>query len=402
MTPPPLIRLFGGILLVAGSCIGAGMIALPVVTGMAGFLPSVVVFFLCWLFMMCTGLLLLEVNLWLGEGISIITMAQHTLGGWGRAVAWATFLFLFYCLLIAYAAASGVLVADFFAGAFGWTVSNWVGSLFFTLLIGWIVYLGTRAVDQLNRFLMLGLIATYLALVVVGLPHLRTNLLGESHWAPIWCAIPVIMVSFGFHNMIPSMTTYLRSHARSLRWTVIIGSSLPLIVYLVWEAIILGIVPIDQSNLTDDLATQMLRSVAGIEWVVIVVQYFSFFAIMTSFLAQALSLKDFLADGFGIFHPSRKESIGLILLAILPPLLFGAYYSHLFVVAISVAGGIGAMILFGILPALMVWVGRYRQGGISQRMLFGGRPLLLLLIVIASSIVIGELLVQIGWVRCVL
>jgi len=209
------------------------------------------------------------------------------------------------------------------------------------------------------------------------------------------------MVSFGFHNMIPSMTTYLRSNARSLRWTVIIGSSLPLMVYLIWEAIILGIVPIDQTNMSDDLAAQMLRSVAGAEWVVIVVQYFTFFAIMTSFLAQALSLKDFLADGFGIFHPGRQERIGLILLAILPPLLFGAYYSHLFVAAISVTGGIGAMILFGILPALMVWVGRYRKGEIAhRRMLFGGRLMLLLLIAIASAIVVGELGMQFGWIGC--
>lgn len=38
-------RLIGGILLVAGTTIGAGMLALPIVTGFAGFWPSIALFF---------------------------------------------------------------------------------------------------------------------------------------------------------------------------------------------------------------------------------------------------------------------------------------------------------------------------------------------------------------------
>jgi len=34
----------GGVLLVAGSAIGAGMLGLPLVTGHAGFIPSLVIF----------------------------------------------------------------------------------------------------------------------------------------------------------------------------------------------------------------------------------------------------------------------------------------------------------------------------------------------------------------------
>ena len=37
-------KLLGGILLVAGCCIGAGMLGLPVLSAQAGFKPSVVMF----------------------------------------------------------------------------------------------------------------------------------------------------------------------------------------------------------------------------------------------------------------------------------------------------------------------------------------------------------------------
>ena len=41
----------GGILLIAGCCIGAGMLGLPVLSAIAGFEPSVILFFISWIFM---------------------------------------------------------------------------------------------------------------------------------------------------------------------------------------------------------------------------------------------------------------------------------------------------------------------------------------------------------------
>ena len=103
-SPTKAGSLLGGILLIAGSCIGAGMLALPVVTGVGGFVPSIAIFLFTWLFMSTTGLLLLEANLTLGYDLSLISLAQKTLGSVGKAGCWLLFLFLasrdvwtFYC-----------------------------------------------------------------------------------------------------------------------------------------------------------------------------------------------------------------------------------------------------------------------------------------------------------------
>ena len=56
--------ILGGMLLITGSCIGAGMLGLPILTGLAGFYPTLVMFFLAWAFMTTTALLLVEVNGW--------------------------------------------------------------------------------------------------------------------------------------------------------------------------------------------------------------------------------------------------------------------------------------------------------------------------------------------------
>lgn len=86
-------RVFGGILLVSGTTIGAGMLALPVCTGLAGFFPSLVLFILYWIFMTYTAFLFLEVNLWMGRSANIISMAKRTLGRWAQIASWIVYLF---------------------------------------------------------------------------------------------------------------------------------------------------------------------------------------------------------------------------------------------------------------------------------------------------------------------
>src|SRR6202034_2531754 len=99
--------LLGGSLLVAGTSIGGGMLALPVLTSVGGFVPSLVIYFSCWLFMACTGLLFLEVSLWLHAEANIVSMADRTLGKIGKYAAWGLYLFLFYCLTLAYIVGCG-------------------------------------------------------------------------------------------------------------------------------------------------------------------------------------------------------------------------------------------------------------------------------------------------------
>ena len=90
-----LEHVLGGSFLIAGTTIGVGMLALPIATGEAGFLPSISIYFLCWLFMLCTGLLLLEVCQWMPKDSNLITMAHKLFGPWGKGLCWAVYLFLF-------------------------------------------------------------------------------------------------------------------------------------------------------------------------------------------------------------------------------------------------------------------------------------------------------------------
>lgn len=375
--------LLGGMLLVAGSCIGAGMLALPILTGLSGFFPSLAMLFLAWAGMTFTALLLVEINGWFSGQVNLLSMAHRGLGQAGRSTAWVSYLFLFYALLVAYISASGSVFSAIFETFFHITIPDWAASLFFTAIFGWIIYLGTRPVDLVNRVLMFGLIATYLGMIGFGLFSIHPSYL--LHWAPsaVFASLPVLVVSFGFHNLIPSLTAYMKGDLRRVRITIVGGSLMVLATYVVWSLLVLGVIPYEGSNgilenyQQGNEATIALRAALGSSRIGYFAQGFAFFAIITSFLAQGLTLTHFLADGLNK-TPSRETTRWMILFVLIPPLVFALIYPKIFLQALGFAGGFCAMILFGILPVLMAWIGRYRKGFHSSYQVAGGKLSLIL------------------------
>jgi tyrosine-specific transport protein len=378
------------------------MLALPIMTGLSGFFPSLVMFFCSWLFMTATALLLVEVNGAFSHRVNLLTMTEQSLGKWGKVVCWVTYLFLFYSLLVAYISGIGSLCGTFFQVNFHTSFPAWLGSLMFVLLFGGIVYLGTRKVDLCNRGLMIGKIGFFVLLIFVGFSYIKPWLLlrADPIYAP--SALPLLVIAFGFHNMIPSLTAYLKGDLKKVRFTIIGGSLMAFAIYLIWEILILGIVPFGGVNgLVDSLkkdreASQSVASIIMSPSVRIFSQGLAFFAILTSFLAQALSLVHFLADGFKINY-KKQENFGLCALALFPPLALSIIYPQLFFKALNFAGGICAVILFGLLPATMVWIGRYRKmvNTVSYQ-LPGGKPALMLIFAFALFILLLQLSTMFG------
>jgi tyrosine-specific transport protein len=397
-------HVFGGILLIAGSCLGAGMLGLPIITGIAGFFPSLFMFFCCWLFMTFTGLLLVEVNGWFSHQVNMISMIEKSLGKWGKGVCWFTYLFLFYALLVAYVSGMGDLFSTFMYGSFGITLSSWFGSLIFVCLFGWVVFLGTRRVDLWNRVLMIGKIFFFIALVLVGVNYIQPKLLLRTDVSKSLYSLPILITAFGFHNLIPTLTSYMKRDLKKVRITIIAGSLFVFFIYFIWEVLVLGVVPakgsgglIESYELARE-GSQALSAVIRSPWIALFAQGLAFFAMLTSFLAQSLSLVHFLADGLKV-DKEKKESVFLCLLALFPPLILSIIYPQLFFKALNFAGGICAVILFGILPVLMVWIGRYKKEHFSPYKVLGGKTVLVAIFCFAVFILMFQISTMLGWIK---
>jgi tyrosine-specific transport protein len=388
--------IIGGVSLVAGCCIGAGMLGLPVISAITGFRPSILMFLISWMFMLTTGLLFLETALSFRGETHLVSMANRVFGSVGKAIAWTLFLFLFYSLLVAYIAGSGSLLLDFSKHTFEVTFPSWIGQLLCTLFFGLFLYRGTQATDYINRCLMAGLLTAYFFLLGLGAPHVEASGLEQSDWSKAYCVLPVMIVSFGFHNLVPSLTTYLKHDVKKLKKTLVIGSIIPLIIYLLWEWLVLGLVPLEgnggfrETLDNGQLVTQAIRNAVGLPFVADVAQLFAFFTIVTSLITVALSFIDFLADGLHIQKDHKGRAL-LCFLVLTPPFLCAAVYPHIFHIALSYGGGIGAVLLFGIFPAAMVWKTRYLDSIQSIPIVPGGKPLLILIMSIACAVVLMQI-----------
>jgi len=393
--------IFGGTLLIAGSCVGAGMLGLPILTGIAGFFPTLIMFVLAWLFMTSTALLLVEASSWFHTPVNYLSMIGKSLGKYGKLVSWILYLFLFYALIVAYLSGSGHHTQLLFKNAFSLDLPKWCGGLFFVIVFGWIVYLGTRPVDLVNRWLMFGKIGSYLALIAIGMSFVKPSLLTYSNPQYAFFSLPILIISFGFHNMIPSLYSYLGGDVKRVKLSILYGSLFTLIVYIFWEIVSLGILPIEgptgilASYKQDIGAAQALRSYLGSNSLGIFAEILAFFAILTSFLAQSLSLVHFLCDGFGI-KAKNKEPISMCLLALIPPTAFSMIYPELFFKALNFAGGFCAVILFGVFPSLMIWRGRYKHQIPSKYTIAGGQPFLIGILIFSLCIVIYQLCAMMG------
>lgn len=386
-------KLIGGILLVAGTTIGAAMLALPISTGMAGFLPSVLLFVFYWMFMGYTAFLFLEATGWVEKDANLITMARKTLGIGGEIVSWIFYLFLLYALTTAYIAGSSPIVHELLQSLTGLSLPMWMGALPLLIIFGIVVYRGTRSVDRLNRILMGGLVVSYFLLVIFLVPYFDVKNLVRAEWSQMGLAVSVIATSYGFHIIIPSLSTYFNKDIHLMKKAILIGSVIPLVVYTLWNTLALGILPLEgehgivQGYIQGHSGAHLISKYLQSDIIVAIARVFSFFAIVTSFLGVSLALSDFLADGFKIKKtPSGK--IFIYILTFIPPLILTLTDPRIFLTALEYAGAFGVVVLLGFLPAAMVWSGRYWRRLPSTYTAPGGKPALLLVMAI-SVIIIG-------------
>ncbi|XP_077254114.1 tryptophan/tyrosine permease isoform X2 [Tasmannia lanceolata] len=364
--------LTSSIFLVAGTTVGAGILAIPSVTQEAGFVASSITCILCWIYMVVTGLLIAEVNVntmcELGSGgVSLVSMAMRTLGKVGVQVACWSYIFIHYALLVAYVARSSDILTTFLGIPFQRLIGATIG------------------------LLVLGIIVSFTSLVGVASGDLRWSSLLQANFNAIPLSIPIIALSFVYQNVVPVLCTNLEGNLSKVRTAIILGTAIPLVLFLVWDAVILGTISnldTSDSKIIDPL--ELLRSNNGT--VGPIIEVFSFLAIATSYIGFVLGLSDFLSDLLKL--PTGQNKPLPYLLTLFPPLVLALLDPEIFFKALDFAGTYGVLVLFGILPAAMSWSERYSDTSRSPLLpplVPGGRFTLALVISGAICVILSEI-----------
>lgn len=371
-------RTIGSVFIVAGTTIGAGMLAMPLAAVGIGFSTMMLLLVGLWLLMSYTALLLVEVYQYNDPHTGLGSIAKRYLGVGGQVITGLALLLLMYALTTAYISGAGELLSATLSSWVGHELSVTQGIIIFTVIGGAVVGIGTTSVDMINRLLFTAKVFFLIFMLIVMLPHVESVNLTSMPvaYGLILSAIPVIFTSFGFHGSVPSIVSYMNGDIKKLRIIFIIGSAIPLVAYILWQIATLGAIPTNtfmgimaqQSGLNGLLTA--IRDVVATPRVNIAVNLFAALALATSFLGVALGLFDYLAD---LFKRSNRATgrMQSSLLTFIPPLVCALYFPN-FVQALAYAA-IALSILALLLPALLVWKVRQEQNGADKYKVKGGK-----------------------------
>jgi tyrosine-specific transport protein len=232
---------------------------------------------------------------------------------------------------------------------------------------------------------MAGIVVTYLLFIIMSATHVDVNLLRRAEWSKAWGALPVVFTAFGYQSLIPTLMAYMNRNIKRVKLAIILGTSIPFVIYVIWELLILGIVPpFGPGGLIEALkkgqnAVDPLGQFLENPTLHSVGTAFAFFALTTSFIGISIAYVDFLADGLKIANKGLNK-LGLCAIVFLIPLAITLINPKIFFEALNAAGGIGVALLLGVMPILMVWVGRYKKGhSLIHQQVPGGKPFLTIL-----------------------
>lgn len=354
----------GPILLVAGTCIGSGMIALPIVLAKLGLLCSILLMLLIWLVMYHTSLINLELNLQAGKGLALGSLGRLFSGkkaGWAGTIS---LKLLSYSLLAVFLYGGSSILQKLFSegGNLSYKIHGFALATFalFLLPVKWI--------DYLNRYLFTALLAAAVFLISglatkidwSDLPLFSEDYKNVSVWRAL---VPIVFTSFGFQVIFHTLTNYCETHAKTLKKAFFWGSLIPAVVYIIWTGSVMSVIhhhhPIFYKEMIrgkveiGDLI-QTLCSIAGESSVQMLVWWISLLAIVTSILGVGMGLSDALGNFLApkIPHKFAAKATGA-LLTIVPPYLVALLVPNAFIVVLGFAGMILALIAI-LLPAYLL------------------------------------------------
>lgn len=391
-------KTLGTTLLVSGTMIGAGMLAMPLTSAGIGFTFTVVLLISLWILLTYSALLFVEVYQTTESDSGIGTLSALYFGNAGRVVSTTVMFVFLYALLAAYISGGGEILmkATQSTGLLGqegviantspeMTLKIFIG--IFTVFFGSFVIISTIVVDGFNRLLFFVMLVALVVVMFVMFPKASVqNLMAMPlDNALIISAAPIFFTSYGFHGSIPSLVKYMEGDVRGLRIAIVAGSAITLVGYILWQLSTHGV--LSQSEFTQILKEkptlygliEACRRITGSEIIASAVQLFSALALVTSFLGVALGLFDCTEDMLrkGLHINAGRLLLGAI--TFLPPVLFAYFYPD-FIAALSYAGQMFAFFAV-VLPVGLVWKARRRYPNLPYRVAGGDIALIIALVI---------------------
>ncbi|XP_009611951.1 uncharacterized protein [Nicotiana tomentosiformis] len=430
---------WGAVSLVVGTAVGPGMLGLPALTVKSGPLPSTIALLLTWVYVISSIILVAELSFAAMEEdgvdeVSFTSLATKTLGSKIGSFVALVYASLTFALLVACVSGIGSIISQWFC-----KINPVIANGLFPSLSGLVLcLLPFKVIDVANRCLCIMMLFSITSLVVIGLFVGRMNIVnsfGFASWrfSSILPAIPVAVLTMGFHVITPFICKIAGNTVNDARKAIILGGTIPLVMVVSWNLIVLGLSGNNASYVSSDPISLLLSVNSS---ALPAVQGFAFSALATSLIGYAVSFPKQVVDTLNlIFNNSRgvttqgevgkvgsatfklgqnlgnagevsysgiksdngseirgKHGFKSLQSIVMPfilalPVLIGSFFPSTFSRALDFAGIYANCFLFGILPPVMTYIYQSRKK-LRLGILPGGDGVLLLLLAIAVTLAI--------------
>ncbi len=382
------IKMMGSSLIIAGTALGAGMLAIPMVLAQFGLLYGTLLMVLICFGTTYAALLLLEATIKAGGGLGLNSIARKTLGKQGQLLTNGLLYALLICLLMAYILGAGDLLSKLLSN-FGVELTASTSQVVFTLLAGAVVASGTGVIDKLNRALFFVMLASLFATMVFLAPSMTQENLMQvtSHdHVDLIKTSAILFTSFGFMVVIPTLVSYNHEATdKQLRNMVIVGSLIPLVCYLCWLFAVVGNLSEEQFRSFKNVSDLMAAFEAQSPWVGNVLSTFTGLALLTSFFGVAMSLFNQNRDMF------NQNTAVTYCISFILPLAGSLLAADKFLQVLNYAGII-LVFLAVFVPLVMVHKQRFMKVAEDRYSAEGGRPMMLFSLLFGCFLLISQVI----------
>ena len=325
-------------MIIIGTEVGAGILALPIISAQLGFMVASLSMLLSWVVMLYTSLLIADICISMPSGTSFSRMAKKILGLPGAIISWLSFVVLLYAISVAYISAASSAFHELIT-----SVPENILAIIFVFIFAAFIVMGVKTVDWVNRLLLTVKIIVLVSVCLILFNMINPqNLLNKPlNLGVLFVAVPVIITSFTSHLIVPTLTDYLHKDSKAIFRVLIIGSTIPLILYFLWLIAVLGVLPlhgpisfmtsvfdhksINTANIGDVLTA--IQQKVQMKSVTLGSNLFTDISVMTSYLSVSLALYHFNIDSYRLKKLSNKfQTLVALTLTFLIPLLYLKIY----------------------------------------------------------------------------
>jgi len=322
---------FTALAIFIGTCVGVGFLGIPYVAAQAGFFVSV-------FYIIALGLILLYINLCIGE-ITLRTKSEHQLIGYtkiyfgtpGKIFMTIALMFGVLSALIAYMTGFGESLSFLIFGNYNFSL---IFGIAFGILISFFLFGGMKNFKRYEKiavsFVMFILILVFLIFVWKMNPQ---NLLTFNS-QKIFLPFGVILFSLLAFSSIPNIRLALRNHEKEMKKTLVWGMLIVVSIYILFTLVVVGFL----GDKTPEISTLAL----GIFFIVL-----SLFTMSVAHFSLGMALKEnFILDfGFKNFKAWLFSAILPILLFVFVQLIGIKSFIEILSIAGVISGGLNAILV---------------------------------------------------------